>query len=957
MQGPEEMEHNQASLLDHNEVAKVLDTDLAHGLSSFEASQRLKKYGPNRLADDQDQNPVRRYLYESLLKFVKQFLNPLIQLLLICAIVSAVVGEFENSISVAVSILIVCAISFIQEHRADRSLEKLGRQMPQTCKVIRDNQSQILESSRLVPGDVVLLTEGQRVPADVRLYDLASLTVNEANLTGETQSQVKISQPTGKKLTSALSGQSLIQEDKGMTIFQNLALMGTLVESGHSKGLVFSTGKSTRYGEVFSMLKGTVQPRSPIQNNIDQLSFHLVIISCIIIAAMSILGVVQKRPALEVAYYAISLAVTAIPEGLPVVVAVIMALGVIRLSKQKTIVKSLNSIETLGCIQVLCADKTGTLTRNDMSLTDIVTSELHSISSGELEELNREEYMRHMTFNKLGGKMYSIGRLMEVGTLCNNATFEPAQPELERSTGRYLGQATECAILEAALRLGFGDSRTKFDRLHEIPFSSSSRRMVVLCRRQDKNLNNEPIYYVKGAWEEILEDCKSYFECGLVRPKTEEMWTEYARVCATLGSQGLRVLAMATGPGLDELSFVGIVGISNKLREGIAETVGRLRNEFSLDVKMITGDSRPTALAVGRALGLVEDGPARNDAEEDRWAMSGEQLQQLLGGPDGAELPNKAQEILSRSVFYRVDPIQKANIVGKLQDLGRVVAMTGDGVNDVISLKRANLSLVMGSGADVCKEIADVILLEDDLSVLLSSVIEGKGIYHKIHSFLSYQISISLTLVVLIAVAFGFQAEPPFTVIQLLLINILADGPPAQSLGMEQINAEELSLYPRDVRAPLLSCHLLATLIFLTSILLLINGSLYCFLLDDGLLGAHGRTVLFTSFVFSTIFAALSLRSKVKTVFESRIHGNRELLFCCLAVAATQILIVQVEGLNDFFGNQSLPYAELLYVFLYAGLVLMIMDSLKVLVRLADHLAKLRHFQSKDAESSSKREA
>lgn len=853
------MNHNEATILEHNEVAQVLKTNLSTGLTSFEARERLIRYGMNRLDKDLDSETVQKYIYHNILKYLGQFINPLIQLLLICVIISLSIGEYGNAISVTVSILIVCTISYVQEHRADKSLEKLTKRMPNICKVLRENQVHELEAQNLVPGDIIYLDEGQRIPADVRLFEAQSLTINEANLTGEASGQIKTVNSTSKKVLAVLNGDEQLndeeqQQQQATFIFKNIALMGTLVESGHSKGIVICTGKFTRYGEVYSMLKNTVQPRSPLQINIDQLSMHLVVASCTIIAIMSMLGIIQRRSALEVGYYAISLAVTAIPEGLPVVAAVIMALGVLRLSKQKTIVRSLNSIETLGCIQVLCADKTGTLTRNDMTLTDIVTSELHSLSSEELEELNNEECRKHMTFNKFGGKIYSIGRLMEVGTLCNNATYDPYPTTF--LSDHFIGSATECAILDAAIKMGYGDSRTKFERLIEIPFNSQSRRMIVQCQRKDLP-SNSPMYYIKGAWEEILNDCTFYYEHGLIKPKTDEMWLEYARICTTLGSQGLRVLALATGPSLDKLTFVGIVGIRNVPRDGIKEILYKLKNDFNIDIKMITGDSKATAMAIGKTLNLI------GESDEDKVIMSGEQFRLLIDS-DMDDLA-KAHEINSKTVFYRVDTIQKADIVSYLQKLDKIVAMTGDGVNDVISLKRANLSLVMGAGADVCKEIADIIISNDNLSILLEAVIEGKGIYHKIHSFMSYQISLSLSLVALVAISYACRIDTPYTVIQLLFINILADGPPAQSLGLEKIAANELDSKPRNVHEPIINCQMLRVIITLTSVLIVVNGLLYYSLALDGKLDPHGRSLLFTCFILCTVFTALSLKSKVSS--------------------------------------------------------------------------------------------
>lgn len=815
------MNHNQASILKIQDVAHVLQTDLSNGLTTFEARERLKKYGHNRLSDTTTKT-VPKLICHRILNYFMQFMNPLIQLLLICVIISVSIGEYENAVSVLIAVFIVCTISYVQEYRADKSLEKLNKQVPSVCRAIRQGQITELHSDDLVPGDVVYLEEGQRVPADVRLFELKSLTINEANLTGETQSQSKIEEANNEKLSSALKGQTSLDRDKNF-IFKNLGMMGTQIESGSSKGLVICTGKSTRYGQVFSILKNTIQPKSPLQLNIDQLSIHLVIIAITVITITSMIGIIQQRPPMEVAYYAISLAVTAIPEGLPVVVAVMMALGVLRLSKLKTILKSMNSIETLGCFQILCADKTGTLTRHDMTLTDIVTSELHSLSTNELDELNNEEFKRQMTFNKFGGKLYSIGRLMEVGTLCNDASVDPNPSD--GSGLKLIGQATECAILDAALRMGFGDSRTKFDRISEEPFDPTKRRMVVKCQRRDL-AGGSPMYYVKGAWEEVLSDCTYYNESGLVKQRTDEMWSEYARICMALGKQGLRVLAMASGSELDQLTFVGIVGIANSPRAGISDTIKKLRDDFHIDVKMITGDSKSTAISIGRAIGLIED----TDSDEYSSAISGEEVEKILDSEMNDE--TKGQEILFRTIFYRVDPVQKATVIRALQDLDKVVAMTGDGVNDIISLKRANISIAMGSGADVCKEVADIIAVDNDLSVLIPAVIEGKGIYLRVQSFLSYQISISLTLLILTAISFAARFEPPFTVTQLLFINLLADGPPAQALGFEKPSEKELKVAPRDVHDPLLNCRLLSTIICLTLTLTSLNGILYIVLVS-----------------------------------------------------------------------------------------------------------------------------
>lgn len=922
------MNHNQASILGPGEVAEGLQTNISTGLTAFEARDRVKRYGSNTLADTTDKS-MPKLLYRQILAYLNQFMNPLIQLLIICSLISLIMGEYNDAISVAASLLIVNTISYIQEYRCDKSLEKLNKQVPNICKVLRDSKTFEINSEDLVPGDIIYLNEGQRVPADMRLFQVSSMTIDESNLTGETKSQLKNEEHTLNRVSSILDGQASVDEDKNI-IYRNLAMMGTLVESGHAKGIVICTGKSTRYGQVYSMLKSTKQPKSPLQANIDQLSMHLVVSACSTIALVSIVGIIQQRSIEDVAFYAISLVVTAIPEGLPVALAVIMALSILRLGRHKAIIKSLNSVETLGCVQILCADKTGTLTRSEMTLTDIVTSELHSLSTSDIDELNNEEFKKHMTFNMFGGKLHSIGLLMEVGTLCNNASYDSSAPD--GSGCKFLGQATECAILDASMRLGFNDSRGKFERLGETPFDRVTKRMVVQCLRRDTTGNN-PVYYVKGAWEGILNDCVNYSENGMIKPRTKEMWQDYSNMCSALCAQGLRVLGFALGPSLDQLTFVGVVGINNAPRDGAIEAIQRLKKEFKIDVKMITGDSEATAMSVAKNLGILDlhiNESGASEYESD-GVMSGDQVQKILNSE--MDDHDKAQAILSKSVFYRVDPIQKAGIVSKLQELDKIVAMTGDGINDVISLKQSNLSIVMSSGADVCKELADVILLDNNLSVLVEAIIEGKGVYKKIQSFLVFQLSMSLSLIFLTGLSYLTQWDAPYTVSALLFLNILVDGPPAQALAFERTSLRDLDMKPRDVFEPLLNWHLLGNVVALTSTVTLLNVIIYVALTEDGKLDTYGRAIMFSCFIFCSLFSALSLRGKVKITLEMKVLGNKELFWVCATTMLVLVAILNVKLLSNLFQVEPISFLELAYLLMYTSLVLVTMDMIKILIR------------------------
>lgn len=558
--------HNQASILKHEEVAEVLKTDLSSGLTSFEARERLKKFGPNRI-DDQETKAVSELVRRGILDYLSQFADPLIQLLLICFIINLALEEYKNAITVIVAVVTICTIAYVQEYRAVRSLKKLGKHVINECKVIREGQTTKVQSDELVPGDIVCLDEGQKVPADVRLFKVQSLTIDESNLTGERESQPKIEEPTIEVFSSTLKGHTWFNRDKNL-IFRDLALLGTQVETGQSKGIVISTGKTTRYGQVFSMLEGNRRPRSPLQVRIHHLSFHLAITAMILIAIACLIGIIQKRPPMDVASYAISLAVVAIPEGLPIVVVVIKALAVLRLSRSKTIIKSTSSMETLGCVQVIC-------------ISD-------------------------------------------------------------------LSDAT------------------------------------------------------------------------------------------------------------------------------IKDTIIKLRNELKLDVKIFTGDSKAAAISAGQEIGLIAEGI---EPDKCQLVMSGEEIEKLIEAE--VDEITLARELLTPIIYYRVDSSQKANIIGEFQELGRIVATIGDSVNDVVTLKRADLSIAMGSGADVCKEVADIIIAEDNISAIVPAMLEGRGIYHRIQSFLSYQVFLSLAMIIVTMIAFAAKFDPPFTVFQLVLINLLTDGPPA----------------------------------------------------------------------------------------------------------------------------------------------------------------------------------
>lgn len=702
-------------------------------------------------------------------------------------------------------------VAFVQEYRSEQSLKELNKLVPPMCKAIRSGKHEEFLAKFLVPGDIVLVSMGDRVPADLRLLESHDLSIDESNLTGETESASKTSltkKPTSKNdqydgdANNNFNDNPKSQnQDQSLSSMDNLAFMGTLVQSGHGKGIVVSTGDSTQFGSVFRMMELEEAPKSPLQVNMDELGKHLSIYSLCIIGIIIIIGWLQSRPILEMLTIGVSLAVAAIPEGLPIVVTVTLALGVLRMAKRKAVVKKLPAVETLGCLHVICSDKTGTLTKNEMTLTYIFTSESFQadVTGVGYEEMG-DVILQDLNVDQ-AVQMESIRRLLSAACLCNNARFD--------SSNKLIGQATEGAIIVAAKKVGLGDLREDYNRLDEKPFSSQCKYMAVKSVPRSEG-SEKSIYYVKGAIEVVLEKCYYYSRMGSYESLNQNQKQDILRQSESLEYRGLRILAIASGFTLDNLTFLGFVGIHDPPRVGVKEAIEILQ-DGGIQVKMITGDSRITAQTVASMTGITKSGCV---------SMSGRDIDDLMGDLNMSQLV-KAEKIADVSVFYRVTPKHKVTIVKMLQSLNYVTAMTGDGVNDGVALKIADIGIAMGStGTDVCKEAADVILTDDNLATLVIALEEGKGIFHNIRNFIRFQLSTSIAALSLIAVSTILHIPNPLNAMQILYINILMDGPPAQSLGVEKVDQDVLRQPPRNVKEPVLNRDLIISVLLTASIIL-----------------------------------------------------------------------------------------------------------------------------------------
>ena len=865
---PEEVEHSDKmwlsnshpAVVDIAEVEKILKTDRESGLEQRTAEERHVSFGYNELVG-KEEDPVWK-------KYLEQFKNPLIILLLCSAVVSVGMRQFDDAASITLAIVIVVTVGFIQEFRSEKTLEKLKKLVPPVCVCTRGGRNESFEARYLVPGDLVLLQTGDRIPADVRLVNCLDFAVDESSLTGELEPILKTSEILGRK------------ENMSTSEMINMSFMGTMVVAGRAKGLVTATGDKTQFGQVFQMMSEEEAPATPLQNSMNQLGKQLSAYSLAVIALIMLAGWLQGKSILVMFNIGVSLAVAAIPEGLPIVTVVTLALGVMRMAGKNAIVKKLPTVEALGCVNVICSDKTGTITCNQMTVTNIVTAggdRVHITGSGYTPEGAAEI----ISSDDHGGTQKDLERMAECGSLCNNASIEPG--------GSLLGQPTEGALLALAMKLSIKKFREQGERVKEIPFSSDNKVMEVVYQ-----LGPGEVRFVKGALEKVLGQCDSYLHHGrILSLEGSSVPADSVRHCSELGARGLRVLGLARGAA-GKLTYLGLVAMQDPPRPGVCTSVATLADSGVRTV-MLTGDAKETALAIADQIGLFGDQrPVR------AGAVSGEDL-------DRMEEHDLQTVVRSVQVFYRVSPRHKVRIVSALQSHGLIVAMTGDGVNDGVAVKRADVGVSMGrTGTDVCKEAADVILLDDDFSTILSAIEEGKSIFINIRNFLRFQLSTSIAALSLISISTLMGTDNPLNPMQILWINIIMDGPPAQSLGVEPADKDLMKKPPRDVKQAMLSRDILLNIILSASII--VCGTLYVFkeMMEDGKITNRDTTMTFTCFVFFDMFNALSCRSHTKSVWQLGLLSNRPFCLAVLFSILGQLLVIYSPPLQYIFQTEAL---------------------------------------------------
>jgi Ca2+-transporting ATPase len=865
---------------------RELETSMESGLSPSEAAVRLSAYGLNTIRMKRGPSLVRI--------FISQFQDFMVLVLLGAVAASAYLGEYQDAAAILAIVLVNAVLGFVQEFRAERALAALKKLSAPGATVRRGGETIHIPAAEIVPGDVILLSAGDRVPADARLVDSSQLAVDESVLTGE-------SRPVPK------DHKAVARESAPVAERPNMVHAGTVVTRGRGRAIVSATGMDTEMGSIAGMMGEVTDAETPLQRRLGQLGRWLVLGCVLVCALVSALGVARGESLHLMFLSGVSLAVAAIPEGLPAIVTVCLALGVQRMSRRRAIVRRLTAVETLGCATVICADKTGTLTQNEMTvkIIDLVGREITVTGIGYCPEGEFREDGKPVDPTKDA----VLRDLLLCAALCNDASLVRRGRSWE-----VVGDPTEGALAAMAFKGGPSLSRLarKFSRVWEIPFESERRMMAVSCSGPDGHMT-----FVKGAPGVVLSLCSSGVRAGRVVPSDNKFRDAVLARDSYLASQAMRVLAFACAPGnlieigsdgdaacAPHLTFLGLVGMMDPPRPEAARSVERARRA-GIRTVMITGDHAETARAIGIELGLVDHGGG---------IMTGEEL-------DRTSDRRLAEIVEHVAIFARVTPAHKLKIVRALRERGHIVAMTGDGVNDAPSIREADIGIAMGrSGTDVAREASAMVLSDDNYSTILAAIEEGRSIYDNVRKFIRYLLACNVgeVLTMLLAVAAGMPL--PLTPIQILWMNLMTDGLPAMALGAEPTDPDALERPPRKptegVFARGLGLKIASQGVFIAAC------TVASFVVAGTFLGhglATARTVAFSTLVMSQLIYVFHCRSERKPLSEIGLFSNRFLVAAVATSTALQLAAVYAPRTAAVLGTRPLAAVDWAVVLFLSG--------------------------------------
>ena len=872
-----------------NAASQELQVDVPAGLSSEEASKRLEKYGTNELKEKEK--------VSLLTKIIAQLKDFLVLILIGASIVSGIVGEFSDAIVIIAIVIVNAVLGVIQEGKAEQALAALKKMSSPNAKVIRNGSLQIMPARNLVPGDIVLIEAGDSIPADLRLVESVNLKVEEASLTGE-------SVPVDK------DAQSVFDTDIPIGDRKNMAYMSTITTYGRGKGLVVGTGINTQIGKIAEALQSYKDDSTPLQQKLNELGRWLGI-GCLFICLLVFgIGFARGGDLLEMFLVAVSLAVAAIPEGLPAVVTIVLALGMKKMVARNAIVRKLLAVETLGCVTVICSDKTGTLTQNEMTV-------VKSYAGGNIYNVTGQGYNPTGEFYLENNKVaiendQNIKLLLALGVLANDAILELKDPN-DNQWG-IIGDPTEGALITVGAKGGMQkvEMNSSYNRIAELPFDSDRKMMTTF---HEKFIENKIVSFTKGAPDIILSRCSRCFKDGSIVEMTQAQIDQITSINSQFASDALRVLAFAyrgfdslpkkiTSEEIEnDLIFVGLMGMIDPARVEALDAIRTCR-KAGIEPVMITGDYKDTAVAIAKELGLMKEGDM------------------VLTGADLDKLSDEAlyKDIENISVYARVSPEHKVRIVETLRRKGHIAAMTGDGVNDAMALKRSDIGVSMGiTGTDVAKGTADIILMDDNFATIVAAVEEGRVIYSNIRKFVFFLLSCNIGEILIVFLSILFNLPVPLVPIQLLWVNLVTDSFPALALGTEKGEPDTMNQKPRDAKEPILNKVMISGILVQSTALFAAVMTAYLWALDkyagsffnpseEGLMIA--RTVAFATLILTELIRAYSSRSERYSIIKLGIFTNKSMVTASLVSLVLLLAVIYVPILEPIFETYALQLID-----------------------------------------------
>jgi len=863
------------------ETLRELQVDRGLGLTDKEAARRLELVGTNTL--------TRKKKTSVLALFFSQFTDFMVVILMAAALISGLLEEYADAITILTIIIINAVLGFVQEYRAERSLEALKKMTAPDAKVKRGNRIIKIAANSLVPGDIVYLDTGDIVPADLRLIESKQIEINEAVLTGES-------------VTVKKNEQGVYRNDTPLGDRRNVVYMGTIVTRGKGTGVVIETGMGTEMGQIAGFIEQVKDEATPLQKRLEHLGRWLVFLCLFIVAFVVVSGIIRGEPVYRMILTGVSLAVAAIPEGLPAIVTVALAVGVQKMVKQQAIVRALPAVETLGCATVICSDKTGTMTQNEMTVRQMYLSGEYLAISGEGYE-PRGEYVYPEDKVWRAKNTEGLHMALKIAALCNNAVLRKNRVGVaglfrdnSEATWNIVGDPTEGALLVAAAKGGvWREALEKRESLlYELTFDSERKCMSVIYE-----LQGSKFCYSKGAPDIILNKCSKVWVNGEAVVLTKELKEKILSANDNMASRALRVLGLAyrelpvhlqeykENEIEDELIFVGLAGMIDPPRSSAKRAVA-VCHTAGIKTVMITGDHKKTAEAVARELGVLTD-PA----------------EQILTGPEIEEMSayQLKEAVKHTAVYARVSPKHKLSIVKALKDGGHIVAMTGDGVNDAPAVKEADIGVSMGlTGTDVTKEASSLILGNDDFATIISAVKEGRIIYDNIRKFIRYLLGCNIgeVLTMFVATLLGFPL--PLLPIQILWMNLVTDGLPAMALGLDPGDPDVMQRRPRSPKESIFAHGLVRRIIVRGCVITLVVISIYLY---GFFLCGHdldlARTMAFTALVFIQLFYVFDCRSERYSIFELGFLSNPYLVGAVACSMLMQLAVIYIPFFQRTF--------------------------------------------------------